>query len=427
VIVTPPTTGPADEVEAVRRTPVSPRLSVESVQLTRLPVAPERVEQACRSLRRAPSTDGVHLLLAGLIDVAPHQAPTYGRKLADTLAIVTGWPVPAEVTMTNARVRELARRWVAERDHLVVDRDRMPDAQLAGVVDALLRELDPSPSEEALTDPEALAAALDRLPSAPVGWDAVEVHPRMLPLLLARARTPARWSAAWLLAALVQRGLVEDRALGYSSVATILRVSLGETRDLALLQSLTSSRRPEERLPALIAFGRVAPTAKAALVLALALRDPDPRVRHAAALGARRCGAPLLHEPLAALLTNELDGPAGLAAARALGAQPVSRELAETFARALQAAIQPTGVRSPAAAARRRALLVALIDGLQRAGGLAATEPSPYGSTWEAQAAYAAKVLARFGGPGGVATPTPESPPPTPVTPAPPRRRGPTW
>jgi WD40 repeat protein/HEAT repeat protein len=325
---------------------------------------------ALKDLRRGRSKAAVPLLLTALIK--HHAAGLRGWRLqdyADTVTILTGREISSDVWRDpNALEKGVRAWWAANRDTITTDPGKMSRGEVRLMVRKLLEQwdpryaLDPSGGIRASGCRRALDGALHfSEPDRPFWWKE-ELHPVMLPFLLAGDDAPAvakggkpakdrstfPYAAIPMLAALYEDGDAPDlKRLAVDATQT------GRTRLLCLLALFRAGERLtspalvglldketdlECRLIAILALGRCHDQKACGSKLASLLDGPDAEIQMAAVIALRRCPSEKALPTLETLLKKKDPHRVpheALEAITAIG----STEAQEALARYLDAAV----------------------------------------------------------------------------------------
>jgi WD40 repeat protein len=298
------------------------------------------------------------------------------RAYVDTLVILTGEDIADPYRYVADRqkpVRDAVHKlvetwWRPNRERLTTDLARMSPEQLQVIVGRLVGPVRGEPGEEPYADPaeradRILSSALGRREASRRRWWDEDLHPAMVPLLLApagfeekpaakpagRENYPIPYAAVPLLAALRRNGaappldrIAADTGQNSATRLTCLLALYGageELRTGSVLPILESEKKLERRIVAILALGYCRDAREASQPLIKLLEDPNVYVRGAAVRALHAAKPPEALPQLRQLLE---DGDAReavlptLSLVAAIGTAEAREVLARFLARALE-------------------------------------------------------------------------------------------
>jgi WD40 repeat protein/HEAT repeat protein len=322
-----------EELLAKERDPAALREAARLFESSKKPSAWTDYSKALAILRRTRAKAGIPLLLRCMVDhasVTGHNEQVKIPRYAETFIILTGKEIdsPYKSVANPAKaaqdaVAEVVRTWwLPNKAKLTTELGRMSLEQRQAVARVLLRE---GERDLALSGPgggteqaarrisHILQLQLERseLPGPPRIWQPEDLHPTMLPFLLAEAGWEADppdkqlrgdiyripFAAIPLLASLRKNGnlpdlhrIAADRRQTSATRLTCLLALAGAGEALEtkpLLGILDGETKQERRLAAVLALEHCRDANAAVPQLVKLLEDPDRQVRYAAVLALR--------------------------------------------------------------------------------------------------------------------------------------------
>jgi WD40 repeat protein/HEAT repeat protein len=320
-----------EELLKEEKNPAALRQAARLFESSKLPNSPHDCFRALAILRRTRAKAGIPLLLKYMMEVASGKAgkaPVNTRVLTETLIVLTGREiddpyklVPGRPAAAREALAELVKTfWTPNKATLTLELARLSPAQRQVIARTLLRHVETDLS--AIEDAARITHVMQREQPGFRDWQNEDLHPSMLPYLLA----PAGWvedppesgmgldtyripfAAIPLLATLRESGhapelrriAADPRQNSATRLTCLLALpAAGEVLDTKLLlEILDRETKQERRIVAIVALMYCRDVKAAVPRLLKLLEDPDRQVR-AAAIGS--LGVPCPKEALPVL------------------------------------------------------------------------------------------------------------------------------